>query len=75
MKNIAGLKYGMLLIIEDKGEKDPSRNASVVVTQCVCGHIKVLPKAPFIAGSNPEKCFKCHLRIQKNKLMATKRRF
>lgn len=73
--NIAGNKYGMLLVIEDCNEKDHHNKSYVVAVQCECGHIKKLPKAPFLSGSNPMKCFKCHLRIQKSKLMATKKRF
>jgi hypothetical protein len=57
--NIAGNVYGKLTILEDNREKD-YRGIYVVKTQCTCGKIKYLPKAVFIAGSNPTKCLQCH---------------
>lgn len=62
--NIAGNVYGKLTILEDARERN-HKNTFMVTTQCECGRIKKLPKAPFIAGSNPEKCFSCHKKMVK----------
>jgi hypothetical protein len=62
--NIAGNRYGQLIILEDKREKD-DRGTYIVTTQSDCGKIKNLPKAVFIAGSNPTKCLQCHRKYAK----------
>lgn len=72
--NIAGNKYGMLTILEDKNERNHKKTA-VVTAQCSCGGIKKLPKAPFLAGSNPMKCFSCHKKMVKFFPAATQKRY
>ncbi len=62
--NIAGNVYGKLTILEDKNERN-DRNTVVVTAQCDCGGIRKLPKSPFLVGSNPMKCFKCHKKMVK----------
>lgn len=69
--NLLGKKYGQWTVVDDSGKR--LRSALQIDVQCECGTIKTYSKSIFVHGSSPDKCFKCHLKIQKATLMTSPR--
>lgn len=61
--SILGNRYGSWIIVEEFDKK--IGNYWMVSAKCDCGKIKLMQRSPFLHGVNSEKCFKCHLKLQK----------
>lgn len=72
--DLLGMRFGKFTVIEICNER--VRTSLQVIVQCDCGVKRMYCKSLFTNGTYPEKCFQCHLKIQKNMLMArTKKEF
>ncbi len=65
-------KYGKWTVIEECVER--VRGVLQVKVKCECGTERMYSKATFTHGTWPEKCFKCHLKLQKSMKMTRPRK-
>lgn len=72
MVSIVGNKYGKFTVIEECSKR--VHGALQLIVECECGSKRMYSKAVFTNGTHPEKCFKCHLKLQKSTLMTRPRK-
>lgn len=70
--DMIGMKFGKFTVIEECEKR--VRGVKQINVQCECGMIRMYNKAIFTHGTHPEKCFKCHLKLQKSMKMSTTRK-
>ncbi len=70
--SIVGNKYGKFTVIEECIER--VKGVLQIIVECECGTKRMYSKVTFTHGTHPEKCSKCHLKLQKSMKMTRPRK-